>query len=340
VRTLLALVAALAPALALAQATYAERPEVQAFIRRLVDQRGFVEAELSQLFSRVQRVDPVLTAIQQPAEKVLAWPEYRATFLTEERIAAGAAFWRAHGKTLERARQKYGVPPEYVVAIIGVETFYGRNTGRWRVVDALSTLAFDYPPRAAFFRAELEHFLVFAREAGVDVFSVRGSYAGAMGLPQFMPSSALRYAVDFDGDGHIDLRGSPIDAIGSVANFLGQHGWRRGGAVLLPARVSGDAYRPFVAEALRLDTTVGELAEAGVRIETKGKPPAAAERAMLIELKALEAPSQFRVGLQNFHVITSYNRSAYYASAAADLAQALRARHLRSSRAEAQSAGK
>jgi membrane-bound lytic murein transglycosylase B len=315
---------------------YAGRPEVQAFIRRLVEQQGFVESELNLLFSRVQRADPVLTAIQQPAEKVLAWPDYRATFLSEERIAAGAAFWRAHGKTLERARQSYGVPPEYVVAIIGVETFYGRQTGRWRVVDALSTLAFDYPPRAGFFRGELEQFLVFAREAGVDVFSVRGSYAGAMGLPQFMPSSARRYAVDFDGDGHIDLRASPIDAIGSVANFLQQHGWRRGGAVLFAARVSGEAWQPLVADALKLNSTVGELAQAGVEIRAQRSAPGETERAMLVELKSAAAPSEFRVGLHNFQVITHYNRSAYYASAVADLARALRARHAR----EAQRAGK
>jgi membrane-bound lytic murein transglycosylase B len=335
VRNLLAAALAAACALAapaLAQAPYAERPEVQAFIREMVERRGFVEAELNTLFSQVQRADPVITAIQQPAEKVRTWPEYRATFLTEERIAAGAAFWRAHGKTLERARREYGVAPEMIVAIIGVETFYGRQTGRWRVVDALSTLAFDYPPRAAFFRSELEHFLLFARDADVDVFSVRGSYAGAMGLPQFMPSSARAYAVDYDGDGHIDLHRNPIDAIGSVANYLGKHGWRRNGTVMLPARVSGAAWQPLVADTLKLNTTVGELAQAGVEVRSRAAPPAQAERAMLVELKGGERPSEFRVGLHNFHVITYYNRSAYYAAAAADLAQAVRARHAKDAR--------
>jgi membrane-bound lytic murein transglycosylase B len=321
---LAALLAAGAAAPAFGQG-YAERAEVQAFIRQMVERQGFVESELNTLFSRVQRADPVLSAIQQPAEKVRAWPDYRATFLTDERIAAGAAFWRAHGKTLERAARQYGVPPEYIVAIIGVETFYGRQTGRWRVVDALSTLAFDYPPRANFFRSELEHFLLFARDANVDVFSVRGSYAGAMGLPQFMPSSARQYAVDYDRDGHINLHRSAVDAIGSVGNYLRSHGWRRDGAVLFHARVTGEDYKPLVADSLKLGPTLGELAQAGVELRTWGLPHAESDRAMLVELKNPGEPSEFRVGLHNFHVITYYNRSVYYATAVTDLANAVRA---------------
>jgi len=334
------LLAALASAAlpSLAQTAYGDRPEVQAFIQKLVEQHGFVETELNTLFSRVQPAEPVLTAIQQPAEKVRTWPEYRATFLTEERIAAGAAFWRAHAKALQRAAHQYGVPPEYIVAIIGVETFYGRQTGRWRVVDALTTLAFDYPPRAAFFRTELEHFLLFARDAEVDVFSVRGSYAGAMGLPQFMPSSARHYAVDYDRDGHIDLYRSAVDAIGSVANYLRSHGWHRDAPVLFHARVSGEGYKPLVADSLKLGPTLGELAQAGVEMSTWGAPHAESDRAMLLELKSPGEASEFRVGLHNFHVITYYNRSAYYATAVSDLANAVRAH--REQAAAAQGAGR
>ena len=310
---------------AFAQPAYSERPEVQAFIRQMVERHGFVERELVYLFSRVRRADPVLAAIQLPAEKSRSWQDYRATFLEESRVATGAAFWRTHRKTLERAQREYGVPAQYVVAILGVETFYGRHTGRWRVVDALSTLAFDYPPRAEFFRGELEHYLLLARDSGVDVFSVRGSYAGAIGMPQFMPGSTRRYAVDFDRDGAVDLRRNAADAIGSVANFLKQHGWRRGGGVLLEARVSGDGYKRYADGALEPRYSLGELMRAGVQIDNP-KPPPEAERALLLELQTPEQPSDFRVGLHNFHVLTRYNRSAFYAAAVADLAQVLRSR--------------
>ena len=212
-----------------------------------------------------------------------------------------------------------------MVAIIGVETFYGRHTGRWRVVDALTTLAFDYPPRARFFRGELEHYLLLARDSGVNVFSIRGSYAGAIGMPQFMPGSTRRYAVDFDGDGAIDLRRNAADAIGSVANFLKQHGWRRGGEVLLEASVSGEAYKPYADGGLRPRATLAELAQAGVRVV--GLPSEReAERGVLVELESPGQPGEFRVGLHNFYVLTRYNRSAFYAAVVADLAQALRER--------------
>jgi peptidoglycan lytic transglycosylase B len=321
---LFALLAALA-APAAAQGAYASRPEVKAFIRDLVARHGFIEAELVQLFSRARRVDPVLNAIQLPAEKTRSWEDYRATFLQEERVAAGAAFWKKNRRVLERARQVYGVPPEYVVAIIGVETFYGRNTGRFRVVDSLTTLAFDYPARSEYFRGELENFLLLARDSGVDVFSVRGSYAGAIGMPQFMPGSTRRYGVDFDRDGTIDLRRNTADAVGSVANFLKEHGWRRGGEVLLGARVTGEGYKRYVAGGLEPRTPLADLAQAGVEIAGEAAERGS-ERGVLLELATPERPSDFRVGLHNFYVITRYNRSAYYAAAVADLAAALRAK--------------
>ena len=271
-----------------AQSGYESRPDVRAFIDELAERHGFVPAELGRLFSRVRRSDTVLEAIkpQPPAERI--WQDYRANFVNEKRIDAGAAFWKKNARALERATQTYGVPSEIIVAIIGVETYYGRNMGRFRVVDALATLAFDYPPRSAFFRSELEHYLLLARDLNLDVFSVRGSYAGAIGIPQFMPGSTRRYAVDFDGDGAIDLRANPVDAVGSVANFLKQHGWRAGEAIHLPP-------------------------EASVPEQVEGS-----------KVEMIDLGSERRVGLHNFYVLTRYNRSHFYAAAVTDLAEALR----------------
>ena len=305
---------------ATAWASYAERPEVQAFMRDLVKRHGFGEAELKRVFRKAQRAQPVLEAISRPAERVRTWEEYRSALLTERRVNEGLEFWKKYQRTLERAEKKYGVPPEYIVAIIGVETFYGRNTGNWRVVDALTTLAFDYPPRANFFRNELEQYLLFARAGGVDVFSVKGSYAGAIGLPQFMPSSTRAYAVDFDGNGRIDLQKSRVDAIGSVGNFLKVHGWQRDADVLLEARVAGDAWRPF-ADGLEPKHSTLALRDAGIQFDS---PQPAGAQVVVIELASADRPSDFRVALRNFYVITRYNRSAFYAAAVADLASALR----------------
>jgi membrane-bound lytic murein transglycosylase B len=302
---------------------YAKRPEVRAFIRELVERHGFVEKELVFLFSRVRRAEPVLQAMAAPAEKSRSWKDYRGILVTERRIAGGVEFWKAHRAALERAQREYGVPAEYVVAIIGVETLYGRNTGRWRVIDALATLAFDYPPRADFFRDELAQYLLLARDEEIDVFSMRGSYAGAFGIPQFMPGSARRYAVDFDGDGSIDLRGSPADAIGSVANFLRGHGWQPGGPVLFEAQVEGEGFRPYATGSVEPRHTAAEIARAGVKVD--GLPERlAGERAVLIELQTPGEASAYRVGLQNFYVLTRYNRSAYYAAAVDELARTIR----------------
>jgi len=303
---------------------YGQREEVRAFIDDMVKRHGFVKSELDTLFARVQRSDAVLDLMRTPPEKPV-WEDYRAQFITEPRIAGGVEFWRSNRRTLARAEKKYGVPAQYIVAIIGVETFYGKNTGRHRVVEALTTLAFDYPPRAPFFRSELENYLLLARDAGVDLFSVRGSYAGAIGIPQFMPGSLRRYAVDFDGSGAIDLRGSRADAIGSVANFLRQHGWRPGERAAYKARRVPEEARALADGGLQPRHTLAELAAAGVELESEPPDPQAA--AALIALG-----SEFRAGLQNFYVITRYNRSALYAAAVCDLADALAAR--------AQSAGK
>jgi membrane-bound lytic murein transglycosylase B len=294
---------------------------VQAFVDDLAQRHGFAKAELKRVFAKAQRVDPILEAIARPAERIRGWEEYRALLLTERRVAEGLEFWKKQRRSLERAERKYGVAPEYVVAIIGVETFYGRNTGSWRVVDALTTLAFDYPPRAGFFRSELENYLLMVRDAGWDVFAVRGSYAGAIGIPQFMPSSARRYAVDFDGNGKIDLQKSRPDAIGSVANFLKVHGWQRDADVVVEARVEGEAWRAFTDPRFEPRHSFTELRQAGIAFDSP-QPPGA--EATLVELGNLERPSEFRVGLRNFYVITRYNRSALYAAAVADLARELR----------------
>ena len=303
--------------------SYAKRAEVRAFIREMVEEHGFVERELSYLFSRAHRMEPILQAISTPAESTRPWREYRDMLLTERRLAGGIEFWNKHREALERAEREYGVAPEYIVAIIGVETLYGRNTGRWRIIDALATLAFDYPPRADFFRQELASYLLLARDEGINVFAMRGSYAGAFGIPQFMPGSARRYAVDFDGSGAIDLHRSPVDAVGSVANFLSRHGWQPGGEVMFEAQVQGDGYRAFADGRLEPKYTIAELLSAGV--EPVALPEAlAGQTAALIELASAGYPSEFRLGLQNFYVLTRYNRSAFYATAVAELAKALR----------------
>ena len=313
---------------ALAHASYEERAEVRAFIRSMVERHGFVEGELRSLFSRVQRAEPVLQAIKPPPERP-EWQDYRALFVTERRIESGLAFWNTYRRALARAQRDYGVPPEFVVAIIGIETLYGRNTGRWRVVEALTTLAFDYPPRADFFRGELESYLLLARDAGLDVFSVRGSYAGAIGIPQFMPGSLRRYAVDFDGDGAIDVRRNAVDAIGSVANFLKQHGWQPGAPVQVRASVSGEAWRDY-AEEIRPRHAIADLLNAGVQPEKAVDAPVA-----LVDLG-----SEQRLGLQNFYVLTRYNRSALYAAAVSDLAEALREKKNRGAPSPIQRPGK
>jgi membrane-bound lytic murein transglycosylase B len=300
---------------------YAERAEVQAFIREVAERHGFAEQELLLLFSRVRHVEPVLEAVKPPPPKARSWEEYRASFVNERRIRAGIEFWRKHRRALERAERRYGVQPEYIIAIIGVETLYGRNSGRWRVVDALTTLAFDYPPRASFFRSELEHYLLLTRELGTDIFSMHGSYAGAIGIPQFMPSSVRRYAVDFDGDGTMDLRRSPPDAIGSVANFLKEHGWKAGGEVLMEASVTGESWRALADGTVDPKHPLIDLKTAGVQFAVSSDENA---KAALVELETPERPSEFRIGLHNFWVLTRYNRSAFYAAAVHELAQALK----------------
>jgi len=302
--------------------SFAERDEVKGFISEVVQRHGFKAGELRKVFSRVQRVEPVLQLIL-PGER-LSWDDYRARFVNEQRVNAGLQFWKANRGALRRAEKKYGVPAQYMVAIIGVETYYGRNMGKYRVIDALSTLAFEYPPRARFFRGELEQYLLLARENRLDVFGTRGSYAGAIGLPQFMPTSLRRYAVDFNGDGRIDLSRSSTDAIGSVGNFLNEHGWRPGEPVLYRAKPSPEALARYLDGSVDPRVPLAELIASGLELDPA--PQATEAPAVLVALGA-----DYRVGLKNFWVITRYNRSALYATAVSDLADEL---------LRAQSAGK
>ena len=293
-----------------------DMPGVAAFVREVSQRTGYPLEELEQVLGQAEVLPAVLEAIARPAE-AKPWHEYRRIFLTPERIEGGAAFWREHRAALEKASAQYGVPAAVIVAIIGVETRYGRNTGSYRVLDSLGTLAFGYPKRAEFFRRELESFLVLTREEGISPLSPNGSYAGAMGIPQFMPSSYRRYAVDLDGDGRRDLWRDPDDAIGSVANYLRAHGWERGAAVALPATVTSADVSQLVKAGLKPTLTSGRLLADGVRVNGDFPPESLGA---LIQLETREG-YEYWVGLQNFYAITRYNHSPLYAMAVYQLAK-------------------
>ena len=302
--------------------TYAGRDDVQAFVAEMRDRHGLDADRLGALFARTRPIPFVLQAIAPPADpRVKSWQAYRARFIEPRRLAAGLAFWRRHAATLKKASALTGVPEEIVVSIIGIETFYGKHLGRFESFAALATLAFDYPPRAELFRRELEALLLLARDEGRAPDAYRGSYAGAIGLPQFLPSSIRAYAVDFDGSGRIDLAASAGDAIGSVANFLKEHGWESGGPVAVKVD-AGDTAAPLVAEGIVPARRPLEMAEFGVAVP--GNAPDAP--AALIDLVTPDAATEYWLGYRNFYVITRYNRSSFYAMAVFEFAQALLAR--------------
>jgi membrane-bound lytic murein transglycosylase B len=305
-----------------ASAGYAERDAVRAFIGEMQERHGFTAQELTAWFARAHAIPAVIKAIEPPAEPgVRSWQAYRSRFVETKRIAAGLRFWQLHGEALGTASERYGVPAEIIVAIIGIETIYGVHTGGFETFSALATLAFDYPPRAELFRRELEELLLLARDEKRDPLDYRGSYAGAIGLPQFLPSSVRRYAVDFDGSGGIDLLRSPTDAIGSVANFLKEHGWEAGGPVTVPVTVAGDRYPRLIENGITPRLTPTEMNEYGV----SAPADAPGQMAALIDLVTPNQPTEYRLGYQNFFVLTRYNRSSFYAMAVYDLAQALAA---------------
>lgn len=303
---------------------YAEREDVQDFIADMQARHGFDGEQLTIQFGKARPLPAVLKAIAPPTDpRVKSWKNYRARFIEPQRIAAGLAFWQRHPGTLAKAEALTGVPAEIIVAIIGIETFYGRQLGRFDSFAALATLAFDYPPRAPLFRRELESLLLLAREESRPPDSYRGSFAGAIGLPQFLPSSIRAFATDFDGDGRIDLTGSPEDAIGSVANFLKIHGWEAGGPVTVKVSADGTASQSLIAEGILPRRRPQELADFGV--DTPADVPDAP--AALIDLVTPDAPTEYWLGYQNFYVITRYNRSSFYAMAVWQFAQALKERN-------------
>jgi len=296
--------------------------EIAPFVNELVARHGFEAEQLERILGGVRLRPEILEAISRPAES-LSWYQYRPIFVTETRIARGEEFWRAHAGTLAQASREFGVSPEIIVAIIGVETFYGTRKGKHLVLDSLATLAFRYPRRSKFFRTELEQFLLLAQQENFDTPKVKGSYAGAMGIPQFISSSYRRYAVDFDGDGVRDLLSSESDAIGSVANYLKKHGWQRDGTVALPASVSGDKYKTLVKKGIKPKTPVSDMDDFGVVVlyASGNKSPGA-----LIELKN-KTDTEYWVGLQNFYSITRYNHSSLYAMAVFQLAREISKRY-------------
>ncbi|MBJ9977956.1 lytic murein transglycosylase B [Pseudomonas sp. S75] len=298
---------------------YDGSPQVAEFVGQMSRDYGFASEQLMAVFHEVQRKQAILDAISRPAERVKPWKDYRPMFITDARIARGVDFWRQHEAALTRAEQQYGVPAQYIVAIIGVETFFGRNTGNYRVIDALSTLGFDYPPRADFFRKELREFLLLAREQQLDPLTLKGSYAGAMGLPQFMPSSFRNYAVDFDGDGHINIWTDPDDAIGSVASYFKRHGWVTGEPVVSRAEVDGPRVDEGLTQGIEPASTVGQLQALGWSSHDalRDDLPVTAFR-----LEGDQGP-EYWMGLKNFYAITRYNRSVMYAMAVHQLSQQL-----------------
>ncbi|WP_240162442.1 lytic murein transglycosylase B [Glaciimonas sp. PAMC28666] len=309
---------------------------VSAFIDQMVATNGFTRAELEAVFKKTRLVDSAIQLMKPgPPGKPKNWAAYRARFVEPIRIKAGVKFWNAYSDALARAEAQYGVPAEIIVGIIGVETVYGRNTGNFRVMDAITTLAFDYPDtptreaRMAFFRKELESTLLFARESNIDPFSLLGSYAGAIGWPQFMPSSIRQYGVDFDGSGKIDLRNSPIDAIGSVAHYLQVHGWKTGEPIVFPATVSTDTssenrWQAFIGQGLEAKFSLDDLTAAGV-VSTAALAGNSNMLFGLVDLQNGTAPTEHWLGTDNFFAITKYNRSFFYAMSVIDLGRAVRA---------------
>jgi len=290
------------------------------FVARMVSKHGFDAHDVERTLARAEIQEKILETIARPAERVLPWHEYRAIFLTPERIAAGVEFWNAHADDIAAASERYGVAPEIVVAILGIETYFGRRMGSWRVLDALATLAFAYPPRASFFTSELESFLLLGREEGIEIFDQLGSYAGAMGAGQFIPSSFRAYAVDGNGDGRRDLWHDQQDILASVANYFKAHGWREGG--LVAERVElGDGWSGHVPEnQMDLNHTVGSLRRLGYVL-----PPDRDDdtKATVLGLEGPNGETEYWVGYHNFRVITRYNRSVMYALAAHQLSRAI-----------------
>ena len=294
-----------------------ERDNIRVFINNMVKKHGFKEEYLIDVLKKAESKESILEAISRPAERTLTWNQYRDIFIKKERINAGVDFWVDHKDILKKTSDKTGVDIEIMLGIIGVETYFGRITGGYRVIDALSTLAFDYPKRSPFFTRELESFLLIVREEEMDPFDATGSYAGAMGSPQFMPSSYRAYAIDSDGDGRRDIWNNWEDVIGSVANYLVVHGWQRGNQIIVPALLAEASKEIEIKNGLKATESIESLLSKGVIFKTimNGDHPA--------ELLKLEQKnySDYWVAMHNFFVITKYNHSIMYGLAVHQLGQ-------------------
>lgn len=315
---------------------YQNHPQTRAFIDQMVARNGFQRAELEGWFAQTVYSATVARLIMPPSTPGRkSWRAYRSRFIEPIRINAGVRFWQQNRDTLRRAEAEFGVPASVIVGIIGVETIYGRNMGTFRVMDSLSTLAFDYPDtpnreaRTRLFRDQLGDYLLWCRDTRTDVFSVTGSYAGAIGIPQFMPTSLREYAIDYDNDGHIDLRNSPTDAIGSVGRFLQLHGWEQGRPVVW--RIAGDAGSLGVASAAAdgepwPTRTLNQLTRAGLQLDEPIDSGREGETGVLVvDLPTPDQPTEYMIGLRNFYVLTRYNRSFFYALSVYQLGEAVKA---------------
>jgi membrane-bound lytic murein transglycosylase B len=317
------LVACLVVGQAAVSADYLARPEVRSFIASVSDEHGLEIAELERILGSarytpvaVRLIGPPPSSAPSPAR---SYSRYRSKFLTPELISDGQRFWTQHAPLLERAEAQYGVPAEVIVGILGVETAFGRNTGSFRAVDALVTIAFDGERRQDYFREELKELLLLARESSMDPLRIKGSYAGAVGLPQFMPSSYRRFAVDYDDDGAIDLLGSPADAIGSIASYMKSFGWVSGEMPTAPVRLAPGS-EPELVSGLERIHELADVQNKGVVFSGRDPP---AGPISIFELPTPGQPSKFVAGFTNFEVVTRYNRSTFYASAVLELGSAI-----------------
>ena len=309
---------------------YTQRSDVRAFAREVAAEGGMSQRDVERWLAAAKFQPKIVALMDRPLLEPPKWFTYAPSFLSQERIDGGVRFWRDNEAALARAEAAYGVPPQVIVAIIGVETFYGRNTGGYRVLDALATLAFDYPRRASFFRGELKEYMLLARDQGLSPLEPKGSFAGAMGMPQFMPGSYRRFAVDFDGDGHADLWRSNADVIGSVAHYLMRHDWQRGEPVLAPASVAPEARDSALR---RLDGGISERRPIaawqldGVTLRDATSETASDPVGLLLLEEAPEGSASLWIAYPNFYVITRYNKSRLYAAAVWALSERLRQAH-------------
>lgn len=297
---------------------------IRAFYQKMQTEHDFSKDELDGWFEGVTVNQTIIDNMNRPAEKTLSWNKYRAIFVKDDRINQGLAFWQAHADTLARAEQTYGVPAHLIVGLIGVETRYGRIMGKHDIFRSLYTLAFHYPRRARFFSKELESFLVLTKAQNWQPGAIKGSYAGAMGYGQFMPSSYQAYAVDFDGDGKIHLIENVEDAIGSVANYIAKHRWQKGQPVVEQVQITNPEAKKLVSNSLKPNKTVAELRNAGVVIQ--GNYP---DDTVVTLFKLEREQDEYWIGFQNFYVVSRYNPRIFYTKAVLDLADAIRHKQTR-----------